>query len=199
MSPQSLSQATEAIPVSPPVMALEDETPVETAQCTNSRLNQRNNRRTRWSEWLLDVFAMNSFSWAVAIPIELVLAGMSWREHLKVRLLAVVFNTLIARPFSLYRNWVVARFGRGGTLHNYGVDTFVFLSFQLPLYTANMLLGGASVGEIATACITFALIAGVLGRPYGMYLDCLRRLWSRERHHRAGGESHGATADLERA
>lgn len=174
MSPQSLSQATEAIPVSPPIMVLEDEQPVETPQSTNS---QRNQRRIRWSEWLLDVFAMNSFSWAIAIPIELILAGMSWREHLKVRLLAVVFNTLIARPFSLYRNWVLARFGRGSVLHNYGVDTFVFLSFQLPLYILNMLLGGASSGEIATACITFMLIAGALGRPYGMYLDCLRRLW----------------------
>lgn len=180
MSPQSLSQATEAIPVSPPVMVLEDDEPVETIQSTNVPLNQRRNRRTRWNEWLLDVFAMNSFSWAIAIPIEVVLAGMSWREHLKVRLLAVVFNTLIARPFSLYRNWVVTRFGRGSALHNYGVDTFVFLSFQLPLYTANMLLGGASMAEIATACITFAMIAGVLGRPYGMYLDCLRRLWGRK-------------------
>lgn len=177
MSPQSLSQATEAIPVSPPVMVLEAEQPVETPQSTNTQLNQQRNRRTRWNEWLLDVFAMNSFSWAIAIPIELVLAGMSWSEHLKVRLLAVVFNTLIARPFSLYRNWVVGRFGRGRTLHNYGVDTFVFLSFQLPLYVLNMLLGGASSGEIATACFTFMLIAGALGRPYGMYLDCLRRLW----------------------
>ena len=194
MSPQSLSQATEAIPVSPPVMVLEEEQPVETPQSTNSQLNQRRNRRTRWSEWLLDVFAMNSFSWAIAIPIELVLAGMSWSEHLKVRLLAVVFNTVIARPFSIYRSWIVARFGRGSVLHNYGVDTFVFLSFQLPLYTANMLVGGASGTEIVTACLTFALIAGVLGRPYGMYLDFLRRLWARRKPAKLGAE-----LDLERA
>ncbi|WP_160152173.1 L-alanine exporter AlaE [Microbulbifer sp. ALW1] len=181
MSPQSLSQATEAIPVSPPVLVLEDEQPVETTQSTNTELNKQCNRRTRRDEWLLDVFAMNSFSWAIAIPIELLLAGMSWSEHLKVRLLAVVFNTLIARPFSIYRNWVVARFGRGSGLHNYAVDTFVFLSFQLPLYTLNMILGGASAIEIATACGTFVLIAGALGRPYGLYLDCLRRLWLNRR------------------
>ncbi|WP_428819933.1 L-alanine exporter AlaE [Microbulbifer sp. MCCC 1A16149] len=177
MSPQSLSQATDAIPVSPPVLVLEDEHPVETSQSTNAQRNERCNRRTRREEWLLDVFAMNSFSWAIAIPIELLLAGMSWREHIKVRLLAVLFNTVIARPFSVYRNWVVTRFGRGGGLHNYAVDTFVFLSFQLPLYTLNMMLGGASMPEIVTACLTFVLIAGALGRPYGMYLDCLRRLW----------------------
>ncbi|MCO1334706.1 L-alanine exporter AlaE [Microbulbifer sp. OS29] len=133
-------------------------------------------RARRW-DFLLDIFAMNSFSWAVAIPIELFLAGMSWSEHLKVRLMALVFNTLIARPFSVYRNWIVNRFGGGGFINSYLVDTFVFLSFQFPLYMANMHLGGASWDEIATASITFMLIAGALGRPYGIYLDWVRRVW----------------------
>jgi len=136
---------------------------------------------SRRRQVLLDIFAMNSFSWAIAIPIELGLAGMGWREHLQVRLLAVVFNTLIARPFSLYRNWVVQRFGAGSALHAYLLDTFVFLSFQFPLYLGNMLLGGASWSEIATASITFMLIAGALGRPYGIYLDWLRQLWINRR------------------
>lgn len=132
---------------------------------------------SRRRELLLDVFAMNSFSWAIAIPIEVVLAGMSWQEHLKVRLMAVIFNTMIARPFGLYRNWVTNRFGGRGALKAYLVDTFVFLSFQFPLYLGNMLLSGASWMEIATASATFMLIAGSLGRPYGIYLDWLRRIW----------------------
>ncbi|SEA42281.1 L-alanine exporter AlaE [Microbulbifer marinus] len=136
---------------------------------------------SRRRELFLDIFAMNSFSWAIAVPIELLLAGMSWQEHLKVRLLAVIFNTVIARPFSLYRLWVVNRFGGGGVLNAYLVDTFVFLSFQFPLYLSNMLLGGANWGEIATASITFMLIAGALGRPYGIYLDWLRRVWINRR------------------
>lgn len=73
-----------------------------------------NTAASRRRELLLDIFAMNSFSWIIAIPIELILAGMSWQEHLKVRLLAVVFNTLIARPFGLYRNWIASRFGGHG-------------------------------------------------------------------------------------
>lgn len=124
---------------------------------------------------------MNSFSWLVAIPIELLLAGMSWQEHLKVRLLAVVFNTLIARPFGLYRNWVVRRFGGRGPVSAYLVDTYVFLSFQLPLYLGNMYLGGAAWTEMVTASATFLLIAGALGRPYGIYLDWLRRIWVNRR------------------
>lgn len=134
---------------------------------------------SRRRELLLDIFALNSFSWAIAIPIELGLAGMGWREHLKVRLMAVVFNTLIARPFSTYRRWVGRRFAGRGALHAYLVDTFVFLSFQFPLYLGNMLLGGANWSEIATASLTFILIAGSLGRPYGIYLDWLLRVCTR--------------------
>jgi hypothetical protein len=135
----------------------------------------------RRRELLLDIFAMNSFSWAIAIPIELGLAGMGWREHLQVRLMAIFFNTAIARPFTLYRNWVMGRFGGGTALNTYLVDTFVFLSFQFPLYLLNMLLGGASWAEIATASATFMLIAGGLGRPYGIYLDWLRQVWINKR------------------
>ena len=140
--------------------------------------------QSRRQSLLLDVFAMNSFSWAIAIPIELILAGMSMQEHIKVRLMAVVFNTLIARPFSLYRHWVANRFGGRGVVHDYLVDTFVFLSFQFPLYLCNMLLGGASWVEIGTASITFMLIAGALGRPYGIYLDWLQRIWINRRPQR---------------
>ncbi|SHF74059.1 L-alanine exporter [Microbulbifer donghaiensis] len=136
---------------------------------------------SRRREFFLDIFAMNSFSWAIAVPIELLLAGMSWQEHLKVRLLAVIFNTVIARPFSLYRNLIINRFGGGGPVNTYLVDTFVFLSFQFPLYLSNMVLGGADWAEIATASLTFILIAGALGRPYGIYLDWLRRLWINRR------------------
>ncbi|MFI2811878.1 MULTISPECIES: L-alanine exporter AlaE [Microbulbifer] len=135
----------------------------------------------RRRELVLDIFAMNSFSWAVAIPIELLLAGMSLQEHIQVRLMAVVFNTLIARPFGVYRHWVADRFGGRGPVNAYLLDTFVFLSFQFPLYVGNMLLGGASWAEIATASATFLVIAGALGRPYGIYLDWLRRMWINRR------------------
>ncbi|AMX01460.1 L-alanine exporter AlaE [Microbulbifer thermotolerans] len=139
------------------------------------------NRPSRRLDFFLDIFAMNSFSWLIAIPIELVLAGMSWQEHLKVRLMALVCNTLIARPFGLYRSWVAHRFGGRGRLNAYLVDTFVFLSFQLPLYSGSIYLSGAGLREILTASATFILIAGILGRPYGIYLDWLRRMWVKKR------------------
>nr|WP_256489510.1 L-alanine exporter AlaE [Pleionea sp. CnH1-48] len=129
------------------------------------------------SAWV-DIFAMNSFSYIVALPIELIIAGMSWQEHLKVRLAALVLNTLVARPFGIWRDFVIKRFGireDSRFIKVYLVDTLVFLSFQLPLYVGNMILGGADWGEIMKASVTVSLIAGLLGRPYGIYLDFIKR------------------------
>lgn len=144
--------------------------------------------QTQLRETLLDIFALNSYSWLLSIPIELWLAGMSLQEHLQVRMLAVLINTLIARPFTLYREQFLLHYRRlllGSASMNglqaYLADTLVFISFQLPLYIANMWLGGADVPEIVAASGTFLLIAGAIGRPYGAYLDWLRRAfgWAR--------------------
>ncbi|MCO7224972.1 L-alanine exporter AlaE [Pleionea sp. CnH1-48] len=134
-------------------------------------------KRPFLSAWV-DIFAMNSFSYIVALPIELIIAGMSWQEHLKVRLAALVLNTLVARPFGIWRDFVIKRFGireDSRFIKVYLVDTLVFLSFQLPLYVGNMILGGADWGEIMKASVTVSLIAGLLGRPYGIYLDFIKR------------------------
>ncbi len=130
-----------------------------------------------WLATAVDVWAMNSFSYLVSLPIEIIIAGMSWREHFQVRMVALVLNTLVARPFGLWRDLVFARFNarpNDSFLKLYLLDTGVFLSFQMPLYVGNMILGGAGAAEILKAAITVSLIAGLLGRPYGFYLDWLR-------------------------
>ena len=130
-----------------------------------------------WLATAVDVWAMNSFSYLVALPIELVIAGMSWREHLQVRLVALLLNTAVARPFGLWRDWVFRYFDactQDTFIKLYLLDTAVFLSFQMPLYVGNLILGGAGGAEILKAALTVSLIAGLLGRPYGFYLDWLR-------------------------
>lgn len=128
---------------------------------------------------LVDVFVMNTFSYAAAAPLELIIAGMSWQAHLQVRLVALVLNSVIGRPYGLWRDFVFQRFGVGaesGLWRNYLADTAVFLSFQLPLYVINMVLGGADAAGIMKAAATAALLSGFLGRPYGLYLDFVRQL-----------------------
>ncbi len=102
---------------------------------------------------------------------------MSWQEHLQVRLVALVLNTLVAGPFGWWRQYMFRRLkihSEDGRVRLYFADTLVFLSFQLPLYIGNMILGGAGLMEILKASLTVSVIAGCLGRPYGRYLDFLR-------------------------
>ncbi|MCV2885846.1 L-alanine exporter AlaE [Aestuariibacter sp. AA17] len=132
----------------------------------------------KWRVRFIDIWAMNSFSYAVALPIELVIAGMSWQEHVKVRAVALLLNTLVARPFGVWREFVFIKLGLSHHQHWFRLylgDTLVFLSFQMPLYLGNMYLGGADSIEMLKAALTVSLIAGLLGRPYGMYLDWLTR------------------------
>lgn len=125
---------------------------------------------------MVDIFALNSFSYVVAFVIEICIAQMSWQEHLQIRLVALLLNSVVARPFTLWRNYLNSKFQmRSSTtfIKRYLVDTLAFLSFQLPLYIGNMFLGGADWSAIVKATITISVIAGLLGRPYGLYLDWL--------------------------
>lgn len=136
-------------------------------------------RRERLKEFWVDVFVMNTFSYAVAAPLELWIAGMSVEAHLKVRLMGLLINSLIGRPYGLWREFIVRRTGmtaQSTPFKRYWVDSLVFLSFQLPVYVTIMALGGADWNGILKAAGTASLMAGFLGRPYGIYLDFVRSL-----------------------
>ncbi|NQD38097.1 L-alanine exporter AlaE [Permianibacter sp. IMCC34836] len=136
--------------------------------------------RERLKEFWVDVFVMNTFSYAVAAPLELIVADMSWQAHLKVRLMGLLINSLIGRPYGVWREYVVQRTGMNeasSALKRYWVDSLVFLSFQLPVYVTIMALGGADLAGILKAAGTASLLAGFLGRPYGIYLDFVRSLF----------------------
>jgi len=137
-----------------------------------SLLSQKN-----WKEIWVDIFSLNVFSYLVALPIELVIADMSFNEHMQVRIVALLLNSVVARPFGVWRSYLIKVTGltqQSGQLKTYLVDTLIFLSFQMPLYVGNLILGGADQAEIIKATITVSLIAGTLGRPYGMFLDWVR-------------------------
>lgn len=115
---------------------------------------------------------------------------MSFDEHIQVRVVALFLNTLVAWPFGLWRNFIVRSTGLShdsSGVKTYLVDTLIFLSFQMPLYVGNLILGGADLIEIIKATVTVSLIAGTLGRPYGIYLD-----WLKVRH----GLKHTLDANL---
>jgi len=125
---------------------------------------------------------MNTFSLAVAIPNELLIAHMSIIAHLKTRLLALITNTITGRPYGIWRDYivrVVTGNGKAGFVRMYIADTLAFGTFQLPLYLFNLAVGGkATLHQMTVASVTVTSIAGILGRPYGIYLEFLRQKFS---------------------
>ena len=135
-------------------------------------------RRDRLKAFWVDVFVMNTFSYVVAAPLELWIAGMSWQAHLQARLIGLLINSIIGRPYGLWREFLVARTGlteASSGSKKYAVETLIFLSFQLPVYVTILAISGADWDGIVHAAGTACLIAGFLGRPYGIYLDFVRR------------------------
>lgn len=50
-----------------------------------------------------------------------------------------------------------------------------FVSFQAPLYAAILALAGADAGQMVAALASAILFMVILSRPYGLFLDWVRR------------------------
>jgi hypothetical protein len=136
-------------------------------------------KRIRLVRNFVDIVAMNTFSFAIAIPLELGSAHLSVQSFIRVRAIALVTNTLTGRPYGVWRDYVVRNLcaqGRGRT-RIYIADMLAFGAFQLPVYCVNLVIGGhATLSQIMRTALPVTLLAGVIGGPYGLYLEWLRRL-----------------------
>ena len=126
-----------------------------------------------------DVIAMVLFSTIIGMAIELLLSGLTLTQSLQSRLTAIPLNLITARPYGLWRDWVGRRFKveSGGQIRQAIADTLAFLLFQVPLYFGILLLSGAHWKQALVACGTITLLSSFLGRPYGLWLDAIRRIF----------------------
>ncbi len=134
-------------------------------------------KQTRKYRFLVEAFTMNAFSIAISTPNEILLAGMDFREFIRTRIAAMVFNTLTGRPYGIWRDWLLKKIGltpyssRG---KKYFGDTLAFIGFQLPGYWGCCLIGGVELNETIKASIVLTIIAGLTGGPYGIWLEKFR-------------------------
>ncbi len=130
-------------------------------------------------DMLADTFAMITWGIVVGMCVEL-LAGLSFEQSLQSRLLSIPVNLVTARPYGLYRDWLI---GRGqvigtGFFQMVLLDVLAFISFQIPLYAGTVFLTGAGVEQVIVACTGQVGAMIIMGRPYGMYLQLCRN-WFR--------------------
>jgi hypothetical protein len=111
--------------------------------------------------------------------VELLIAGLSVEQMVGTRLSALPIILLVGRPYGIYRDWIfrtlqIADVDRFKAIL---ADTFANVSFQTPLYVILLALNGASHHQIFIAAGTLLLIGTVSGRPYGIFLTWVRRLF----------------------
>jgi hypothetical protein len=128
-------------------------------------------------EATVDALALVAFFTVVAGATELLIAGLSPRQVLISRAATVPVLLLTGRPYGLWRDAILTRTGaRGrGRAALLAVDTAAFLSFQVPIYAAILVVAGATPDQMIRALAAATVGMLILGGPYGLFLDWVRR------------------------
>lgn len=121
-----------------------------------------------------DTFALLTYWTAANALNEWLVAGMDGAEIARARAYGVPVLLVCGRPYGLWRDWVLAR-GRSLAGRPLIWDTVALLSFWVPIYTATLWASGAREGELWRGALGAAAIMVLSGRPYGLWLDWVRR------------------------
>ena len=125
---------------------------------------------------LVDTLTTVVFFTAVAAATELLIAGMTPAQVATARGVSVPLMLLTGRPYGLWRDRWFRRFAPRHRLATAAVDTAAFLSFQVPVYALALIAAGADAGQMVRASAAAVVGMLVLGRPFGLVLDRVRRI-----------------------
>ncbi|MAK62200.1 MAG: L-alanine exporter AlaE [Ponticaulis sp.] len=126
-------------------------------------------------EFVADTLALVSFFTAFGALNEHYVGGMSWPEVLHARLIGAPLMVLTARPYGVWRdhflNWT------SPPLPSVVSDGIALLSFQVPIYLGIIWVSGADTAALVKAGAFFSVMMFVLGKPYGLWLDFIRKIF----------------------
>lgn len=123
--------------------------------------------------YLADTLALLSFFTLTGILNERFIAGMSWPQVLDARLLGAVLMLPVARPYGVWRDWLMRRAGPS-RLSRLLWDSLALTSFQVPIYAAIIAFSGASGRGLVLGTLGAAVMMLALGQPYGAWLTFVR-------------------------
>lgn len=123
--------------------------------------------------------ALNLFVLATAFIVEIIISQVAWSVFWRGRIIMILPNILTAQPYSITRIWLGQKLSRLQNMHMRNIvrDTIVFILFRVPLIFIVLLVLGAPTHKIISACVAATAISGFTGRPYGIFLDWVRKLF----------------------
>jgi len=142
-------------------------------------VSPKHNENKSIKRFIVDTSAMISSSIVMGMANEMLIADMDLEQSLKSRAISLIPNILFGGIYGKYRDWMLKKFKTSEESHwlkKSTADIIAFTSFQGPLYAGILTFAGADSKQIATAVASFVVISPFLGRPYGLYLDWLRKL-----------------------
>ena len=125
--------------------------------------------------FLVDTITSILFFSVIVTVVELLVVGLEPKQVLMTRLVMLPVIALSGRPYGLWRDWVFARLRPSRWLTKAFVDVGAFVSFQLPVYVAALAFAGATAAEILIASGTAILGMSILGHPFGLVLEFVRK------------------------
>jgi hypothetical protein len=130
--------------------------------------------------FLVDILSLNLFIICTAFIVEVVVSGIPFDIFWKGRLIMIIPNIITVEPYSRTRTWLGAglHWIKSKHLKQLVRDTLVFVLYRVPLVFIVLTLLGASVEKVVSACIVATVVSGFTGRPYGIFLDWMRKLFA---------------------
>ncbi|WP_313621966.1 L-alanine exporter AlaE [Achromobacter sp.] len=126
--------------------------------------------------YLADTLALILFFTTTGVINERWIAGMTWEQVLHARLIGGALMIPVGRPYGMWRDWVM-RHAAPTRLSRLLWDSLALMSFQVPIYAAIIAFSGASGSGLLRGVLGAAAMMLFLGRPYGAFLNAVRRLF----------------------
>lgn len=132
---------------------------------------------SRRRAFIADTTALILFFTTTGLLNERFIAGMSWEQVFRARLLGAVLMVPVGRPYGLWRDWVMQH-ARPDRVSQLLWDSLALVTFQVPIYAAIIAVSGASGRGLLLGVAGATVLMLALGRPYGAFLNGLRALFS---------------------
>lgn len=139
---------------------------------TTGAQSQNFRRRT----FVADTLALLLFFTTTGIINERIIAGMTWEQIFNARLLGALLMVPVARPYGIWRDWLMRR-AKETRLSRLFWDSIALMTFQVPIYAMIIAINGAKGGGLLSGILGAAVMMLVLGAPYGVFLNWVRRLF----------------------
>jgi hypothetical protein len=133
-------------------------------------------RSERRKSFIADTLALILFFTTTGVINERFIAQMTWEEVFDARLLGALLMIPVGRPYGLWRDWMMKR-ATDTRISRLFWDSAALLSFQVPIYAAIIAVSGASGKGLLYGVLGATIMMLVLGRPYGWFLNIVRRLF----------------------